>query len=479
MNLNVWATQPEHKVANATPANIAAPVTGATKEKISNRSTMNKAYGIFNSKSVDTINKYTELNKFDTFEKLPFKTKEWLQDAMQKANIRIQTEASDITEEVLSKSLNKAEKDISKDKIEEINEFIKQFPGDESNIGVILRERMKDDYAYLAEYYASNAVKHLDKKSEVIGRIMGRNKKLEKEGANAVKAEINSNLLGKILNNVVQTLEAFRLRKITDWAKDIELTPIFTMVTPSGAKRNYYLNTINNSPIFRTLMADAGEVKFPNPLMQILEYGKYIEKKILEIPTKDKAIVGTLPYQGLSRKIRKIQKLYGETIGKETIDSYQYTKSNGEVVSRYTGDDDNINAAKDYLGNILATEMKMTVAIEDITGFSPIKIEGDDFTYNIEKDSLTPIDQIDYARINPEYLDSYDFQFVYTDFTEGSKTFGQQIEAVFNFDWTTPNIRTIRIVNEDVEIPKKLSKIDEEFSTLAETATCEISSNLF
>lgn len=123
--------------------------------------------------------------------------------------------------------------------------------------------------------------------------------------------------------------------------------------------------------------------------------------------------------------------------------------------------------------------MKMTVAIEDITGFSPIKIEGDDFTYNIEKDSLTPIDQIDYARINPEYLDSYDFQFVYTDFTEGSKTFGQQIEAVFNFDWTTPNIRTIRIVNEDVEIPKKLSKIDEEFSTLAETATCEISSNLF
>lgn len=37
---------------------------------------MNKAYGIFNSKSVDTINKYTELNKFDTFEKLPFKTKE-------------------------------------------------------------------------------------------------------------------------------------------------------------------------------------------------------------------------------------------------------------------------------------------------------------------------------------------------------------------------------------------------------------------
>lgn len=76
MNLNVWATQPEHKVANATPANIAAPVTGATKEKLSNRSTMNKAYGIFNGKSVDTINKYTELNKFDTFEKLPFKTKE-------------------------------------------------------------------------------------------------------------------------------------------------------------------------------------------------------------------------------------------------------------------------------------------------------------------------------------------------------------------------------------------------------------------
>jgi hypothetical protein len=40
---------------------------------------------------------------------------------------------------------------------------------------------MRDDYAYLAEYYASNAVKHLDKKSEIIGRMIGRNKKLEKE----------------------------------------------------------------------------------------------------------------------------------------------------------------------------------------------------------------------------------------------------------------------------------------------------------
>lgn len=149
------------------------------------------------------------------------------------------------------------------------------------------------------------------------------------------------------------------------------------MVTESGAKRNYYLNTINNSPIFRTLMADAGEVKFPNPLMQILEYGKYIEKKILEIPAKDKAIVGTLPYQGLARKIRKIQKLYGDTIGKETIDSYQYTNAQGEVISRYSGDDDNINSAKDFLSNTLATDMKMTVAIEDITGFSPIKVEGE------------------------------------------------------------------------------------------------------
>jgi hypothetical protein len=76
MNLNVWATQPDHKVATATPANIAAPVTSATTEKLSNRSTMNKAYAIFNGKSVDTMNRYIELNKFDTFEKLPFKTKE-------------------------------------------------------------------------------------------------------------------------------------------------------------------------------------------------------------------------------------------------------------------------------------------------------------------------------------------------------------------------------------------------------------------
>jgi len=216
INLNVWATQPDHKVATATPANIAAPVTGATKEKLTNRSTMNKAYQIFNGKSVDTINRYVELNKFDTFEKLPFKTKEGLQDAMQKANIRIQTEVNEITEELLSKSLNKAEKDINQDKVSEINEFIKEYVGDESNLGIILRERMREDYAYLAEYYASSAVAYLDKKSEVIGRMMGRNKKLEKEGANAVKAEINSGLLGKILNNVVQTLESYRLRKITE-----------------------------------------------------------------------------------------------------------------------------------------------------------------------------------------------------------------------------------------------------------------------
>jgi len=251
------------------------------------------------------------------------------------------------------------------------------------------------------------------------------------------------------------------------------------MVTASGAKRNYYLNTLNNSPIFRTLMADAGEIKFPNPLMQILEYGKYVDKKILELDPKAKTVVGTIPYQGLSRKIRKIQKLYGDTIGKETIDSYEYTNAQGEVIRRYAGDDDNISTAKDYIGNVLTTDLKMQASIDDITGFSPIKIEGEGFDFKLEKESLTPIDQIDYARINPSYLDSYDFSFVYTDLTHGSPTFGKKFEATFTWDGDTPKVTNSRQVVEDVEIPEKLSKIDNEFNALADTATCEISSNLF
>jgi hypothetical protein len=46
---------------------------------------------------------------------------------MQKADIRIQTEVNEVTEELLSKSLNKAEKDINQDKIAEINEFITTY----------------------------------------------------------------------------------------------------------------------------------------------------------------------------------------------------------------------------------------------------------------------------------------------------------------------------------------------------------------
>lgn len=127
LNLNVWASQADHRVAKETPAEMARPVSGATKEKIQARSTMVKAYNVFNSKSVDTVNRYREIAKFDTFEKLPFKTKEGLEELMQKADIRIQTQVSDMSEELLGKALNKAEKDLNTDKIDEINEFIKDF----------------------------------------------------------------------------------------------------------------------------------------------------------------------------------------------------------------------------------------------------------------------------------------------------------------------------------------------------------------
>lgn len=212
LNLHVWSSQPEHKVVKDTPAEMARPVTGASKEKIQNRSTMVKAYNVFNGKSVDTINKYREIAKFDTFEKLPFKTKEGLEELMQKSDIRIQTQVPDLTEELLAKALNK--KELNQDKIDEINEFVKDYQGD--NLGLILRERMREEYSFLGEYYASNAKPHLDKKSEVIGRLLGRVKQAEKDGAFAEKAEIKGRLLGSILNNIINTLESYKLRRITD-----------------------------------------------------------------------------------------------------------------------------------------------------------------------------------------------------------------------------------------------------------------------
>lgn len=517
INLNVWATQPDHKVLKTTPSNIESPIEKATKASILDRSTRLKAYGVFNSKSVATISKYAEYNAFDTFEKLPFKTKENLQDVMQQKNIRIQTEVNDITEDVLTASLNKAEKDINADKIEEINKFIKEYKGEQSELGVILREAMRNDYSFLAEYYASSAKPFLDKKSEVIGRMLWRNKALEEAGANAKEAKIGWPLFGKILNNIVQNLEAYKLKRMTDWAKDIPLHPIFTMVTDSGAKRSYYLNTLTNSPIFRTIIAEAGAVKYGNPLMQILDYGRYLKKEFLNNHSgpsriftqtyKDtlsesapkylkikqsartyhqKKIISDyfdmLKQASMQKQIRlmaKIEKLYWDTIGQDTIERYEYTNAQWEVIQRYAGDDDNINTAKSYLGTMMSTELKIDAAIDDITGFSPIKTEGDGFDFKIEKDSLTPIEQIEYSRINPEYLDSYDFSFVYTNLTHDSPDFGKQFEAVFTWEWNTPKITNVRPVTEEIEIPKNVSKIDEDFSTLAETATCEITSNLF
>lgn len=48
LNLHVWASQPTTRVAKETPAEMARPVSGATKEKIQARSTMVKAYNVFN-----------------------------------------------------------------------------------------------------------------------------------------------------------------------------------------------------------------------------------------------------------------------------------------------------------------------------------------------------------------------------------------------------------------------------------------------
>ena len=66
---------------------------------------------------------------------------------MQKAGLRIQTQVSDLSEELLGKALNKAEKDLNADKIEEINEFIKEYNGDD--ISLALRERMRSEYSFM------------------------------------------------------------------------------------------------------------------------------------------------------------------------------------------------------------------------------------------------------------------------------------------------------------------------------------------
>lgn len=66
---------------------------------------------------------------------------------MQKAGLRIQTQVSDLSEELLGKALNKAEKDLNTDKIDEINEFIKEYNGDD--IGLALRERMRSEYSFM------------------------------------------------------------------------------------------------------------------------------------------------------------------------------------------------------------------------------------------------------------------------------------------------------------------------------------------
>ena len=66
---------------------------------------------------------------------------------MQKAGLRIQTQFSDLSEELLGKALNKAEKDLNADKIEEINEFIKAYNRDD--ISRALRETMRSEYSFM------------------------------------------------------------------------------------------------------------------------------------------------------------------------------------------------------------------------------------------------------------------------------------------------------------------------------------------
>lgn len=52
-----------------------------------------------------------------------------------------------MSEELLGKALNKPEKDLNADKIDEINEFIKDYKGDD--IGLALRERMRSEYSFM------------------------------------------------------------------------------------------------------------------------------------------------------------------------------------------------------------------------------------------------------------------------------------------------------------------------------------------
>lgn len=84
------------------------------------------------------------------------------------------------------------------------------------------------------------------------------------------------------------------------------------------------------------------------------------------------AIINHNRLAGLSRKIKKIEKLYGETIGKEAVDSYEFTNSAGAVKTRYNGDDDNINIAMQYIQDMLIKELDTPAEILDIEKMTPI-----------------------------------------------------------------------------------------------------------
>lgn len=344
---------------------------------------------------------------------------------------------------------------------------------------------------------------------------MGRIKSNEKLGANAMSPKINDKLLNKILNNVIQSMEAYRLNKLSEGGTPISKKPIFSMVTESGTKRSYYMNTLTNSPIFRMLIG-SDTAKSQNPLMQLLDYGKTIEKQLLNYdksfpamtesqmkemtkdlktpdwipinwteirplskgwsdlnlmgniwksaeinlwmrvqqkkkiakengekyyPTKEESrqvarayqIIGYNRLLSMARNINKIQNIYAKTLGMTPDEWYQYTNKHWEIIinSKYKGGDDNINVAKEYIGEKLLQDHKMTVSIDEITEITPIRVEGEGFDITYSKGSMTKLEHLnDYEWINLNYLDSHDFKFLYTDLDYNSKTFGQQFEAV-------------------------------------------------
>lgn len=88
INLHTWASQPNHKVATATPAAVQWPK--ATAEESLLAALRLKAYNIFNKKSKQTINMFKSIDNINNFEKMEYNSPKELEDALVERKVSLE-----------------------------------------------------------------------------------------------------------------------------------------------------------------------------------------------------------------------------------------------------------------------------------------------------------------------------------------------------------------------------------------------------